>query len=85
MAALHLGDHAEILSMSSGSAGAGSCADNSVLGQVFVASERKSILGTTEEVPGTAALNPRGHSGITSVSYHQGPGIGRPGEGSETG
>ena len=41
--------------------------------------------GTAEEVPGTAALNPRGHIGITPVLRHQVPGIGRPGEASETG
>jgi hypothetical protein len=62
----------------------GSYTEKSGPGQVFVASERKGIWGTAEEVPGTAAVKPREYIGITSVSCHQGPGLGQPGEGSET-
>jgi hypothetical protein len=62
------GGYAEFLSMSCGSAGGGSYTDNSGLGQVFVASERKGIY--RRGGPRHCVLNPRGHIGITSVSYH---------------
>jgi len=72
MATLAQSGSAEVISVSCARAGdcdaVGTYTDDSGRGQVFVASENKGIWHSAQEVPGIAALNQRGHAGISSVS-----------------
>jgi hypothetical protein len=71
-AALNQGRHAEVTSVSCGSAGncsaGGFYTDNSRRVQAFVASQAHGTWGTAIEVPGTAALNRGGRADVFSVS-----------------
>jgi hypothetical protein len=71
-AVLNTGGSARVGSVSCGSAGncaaGGAYLDSSNHHQVFVASEVNGKWGTAIEVPGTAALNGRGHADVGSVS-----------------
>ena len=71
-AALNVGGFASLLSVSCGAAGScsagGEYVDAIHLVQAFVVSEKNGIWGSAEEVPGTAALNPRGSADVMSVS-----------------
>jgi hypothetical protein len=71
-AALNKGGNAVIDSVSCGAAGncaaAGSYNEGSGHTEAFVVNETKGIWGTSEEVPGTAALNKGGNAVIDSVS-----------------
>lgn len=73
MAALNVGGHASVTSVSCASAG--SCAatgfytDGSGKQQAFVEAEQSGVWGSAVEVPGTAALNVgTGRPGVYSVS-----------------
>ena len=70
--ALNLGGNAIIGSMSCPSAGncsaGGSYTDGSGHVQAFVVNEAHGIWGTTQKVPGTAALNRGGNAQISSIS-----------------
>ena len=71
-AALNRGGYAQIFSVSCASAGncsaGGLYTDGSRHSQAFVVNEAHGIWGTTQEVPGTAALNRGGYAEISSIS-----------------
>jgi hypothetical protein len=71
-AALNQGRHAEVTSVSCGSAGncsaGGFYTDSSRRVQAFVVSQARGTWGTAIEVPGTAALNQGRDAGVASVS-----------------
>ena len=69
-----LGGRAQVTSVSCAHARVSHCeavgnyTDSSGLEQIFVASEKKDVWHNALEVPGSAALNERGHAGINSLS-----------------
>src|SRR5262245_27964272 len=71
-AALNQGGFAQVFSLSCGAAGncaaGGKYADAHPHLRAFVASEKNGTWGTAQQVPGTAALSPRGGAVVGSVS-----------------